>query len=200
MALLYTFALPLAAPAQAENTDAQSEDLKSKDSVEETKEEAEAESDESEAKSNQPAEVDVKTAEKELSDFEAESAAKEEAAEKGTETEEDKTAEKGSEKTDEAAKAPPKDPKRPLEKKAVEAYNRGVDLHKKGHLNKAIEAYREAIQEDDRLEQAFSNLGMLYAAQNNWDKALDAFEKALNLKPDRTQSLNGIGTVLFQLK
>ncbi len=83
---------------------------------------------------------------------------------------------------------------------AVEHYNRGVELHKAGFLNKAIAEYKEAIRADEQMERAYSNLGLIYTAQKNWTKALEAFDTALKIKPDRTTSLNGLGTVLFAMK
>lgn len=87
-----------------------------------------------------------------------------------------------------------------LRKQAVKHYNQGVELHKKGHFNKAILEYKEAINANPKLEQAYSNLGLIYTAQKSWNKAMEAFEKALEIKPDRATSLNGLGSVLLALK
>ncbi|MBX9671541.1 MAG: tetratricopeptide repeat protein [Candidatus Obscuribacterales bacterium] len=83
---------------------------------------------------------------------------------------------------------------------AREHYNRGVELHRGGFLNKAIIEYKEAIVQDEHMEPAYSNLGLVYTAQKSWNKALEAFDKALSMKPDRTTSLNGLGTVLYAMK
>ncbi len=83
---------------------------------------------------------------------------------------------------------------------AREHYNRGVELHRSGYLNKAILEYKEAINADEHMEPAYSNLGLVYTAQKSWSKALEAFDKALTMKPDRTTSLNGLGTVLYAMK
>ncbi|MBX3074939.1 tetratricopeptide repeat protein [Candidatus Obscuribacterales bacterium] len=83
---------------------------------------------------------------------------------------------------------------------AREHYNRGVELHRSGYLNKAILEYKEAINADENMEPAYSNLGLVYTAQKSWSKALEAFDKALTMKPDRTTSLNGLGTVLYAMK
>lgn len=83
---------------------------------------------------------------------------------------------------------------------AREHYNRGVELHRGGFLNKAIAEYRLAIEADPNMEPAYSNIGLVYTAQKSWSKALEAFDKALAMKPDRTTSLNGLGTVLYAMK
>ncbi len=83
---------------------------------------------------------------------------------------------------------------------AREHYNRGVELHRGGFLNKAISEYKLAIEADENMEPAYSNLGLVYTAQKSWSKALESFDKALSMKPDRTTSLNGLGTVLYAMK
>ncbi len=86
---------------------------------------------------------------------------------------------------------------RPYAEEAFKHYNRGVELHQAGFLNQAIAEYKSAIEADARMEEAWSNLGGIYAAQKSYPKALEAFEKALQLKPDRPTTLNGYGTVLY---
>lgn len=87
--------------------------------------------------------------------------------------------------------------KRPYAEAAVKHYNRGVELHQSGFLNQAITEYRAAIETEPRMEEAHSNLGLIYAAQRNYTKAIEAFNKALSLKPARPKTLNGLGTVLY---
>jgi len=85
----------------------------------------------------------------------------------------------------------------PYVAEAIKHYNRGVELHQAGFLNEAIVEYKAAIAADNRLEEAYSNLGVIYAAQRNYPKAKDAFSEALKLKPNRPTTLNGLGTVLY---
>ncbi len=80
---------------------------------------------------------------------------------------------------------------------AVKHYNHGVELHQAGFLNQAVGEYKEAIAADNRMEEAFSNLGIIYAAQHNYPKAKEAFEEALRLSPNRPTTLNGLGTVIY---
>jgi tetratricopeptide (TPR) repeat protein len=80
---------------------------------------------------------------------------------------------------------------------AVKHYNRGLELQQAGFLNKAVEEYRNAIKADDRLEQAYSNLGLIYLAQKNYSRAQEAFDRALAIKPSRPNSLNGLASVLY---
>jgi len=87
--------------------------------------------------------------------------------------------------------------KRPYSEEAVKHYNRGVELHQSGFLNQAITEYKAACDADNRMEEAYSNLGLIYAAQKNYAKAIEALNKALTLKPGRPTTLNGLGTVLY---
>lgn len=91
----------------------------------------------------------------------------------------------------------PLDPNRPYSPEAIKHYNRGVELHQQAFLNQAIEEYRQALAADDRLERAWSNLGTIYTSQRSYAKATEAFERALQLKPDRPTTLNGLATLLY---
>lgn len=89
------------------------------------------------------------------------------------------------------------DPNRPYKDEAIKHYNKGVEFHQKAALNSAIMEYKAALAADGRLEEAYSNLGLIYCSQKNYSQALDAFKKALALKPARPYTLNGLGTVLY---
>jgi len=107
---------------------------------------------------------------------------------------------------DEVVKEPAKDAdskvaadvgKKSYKDEAVRHYNRGHDLHKQGFFNQAVAEYKAALTADERMEEAHTNLGLIYAAQKNYGKAMDAFKKSLVLNPNRTNALNGLGTVLY---
>jgi tetratricopeptide (TPR) repeat protein len=80
---------------------------------------------------------------------------------------------------------------------AIKHYNRGLEFHQSGFFEKAVAEYKLAIASDDRLEQAYSNLGLIYISQKSYALAQEAFDKALFLKPNRPTSLNGLASVLF---
>lgn len=103
----------------------------------------------------------------------------------------------GGDKASEKKEEKSLDPSRPFNPAAVRDYNQGVELQQQGFLNQAIQKYKAAIDADDRLEQAFCNIGLIYIAQRNFAKASDAFKKAIVLKPTNPFSLNGMGSVLY---
>ncbi|HEY9789241.1 MAG TPA: tetratricopeptide repeat protein [Candidatus Obscuribacterales bacterium] len=96
-----------------------------------------------------------------------------------------------------AASAPAAEEKHSYSEEAIRHYNRGHDLHQQGFFNQAIAEYKAALVADDRMEEAYTNLGLIYAAQRNYTKAIDAFRKSLALNPHRPNALNGLATVLY---
>lgn len=80
---------------------------------------------------------------------------------------------------------------------AIKHYNRGVELQQTGYLTLAIKSYLAAIEADKRIEEAYTNLGLIYLAQKSFTKAQEAFTKALELKPNTLNSLNGLGSILY---
>jgi tetratricopeptide (TPR) repeat protein len=80
---------------------------------------------------------------------------------------------------------------------ASKHFYRAVELHQSGFFNQAIAEYKAAIELDSKMEEAFSNLGVIYVGQRNYPKAKEAFQTALSLKPGRPTSLNGLGAVLY---
>lgn len=80
---------------------------------------------------------------------------------------------------------------------AIKHYNRGVELQQTGYLTLAIKEYLGAIEADNRIEEAYTNLGLIYLAQKSFSKAQEAFTKALELKPNTLNSLNGLGSILY---
>lgn len=100
---------------------------------------------------------------------------------------------------DGAARSDPND-KRPYAEEAIKHYNRGVELHQQAFYNQAIEEYKAAIQADERMAEAYSNLATIYASQKNFTKASDAFTKALSLAPDKPTTLNAFAAMLYQRK
>jgi len=72
-------------------------------------------------------------------------------------------------------------PQKKYSAEAVAHYNRAVDLHQQGFLNQAIVEYKLAIDADSRVEQAWMNLGNIYAAQLKYAEAEEAFQKSIDI-------------------
>ena len=82
------------------------------------------------------------------------------------------------------------------QKSAVTMYNAAVRSHLSGKLADAINDYKAALAINPALEEAHSNLGLIYNQQHIYDAALNEFHKALAINPKDAISYNGIGAAL----
>lgn len=66
-------------------------------------------------------------------------------------------------------------------------YAQGVLLNRMGQLNEAVESFRKAISiqnaDADDLSKAYAGLGLAFYKQNNFDQAIGAYTKAVELYP-----------------
>src|SRR5258708_37455784 len=65
-------------------------------------------------------------------------------------------------------------------------FARGVQLHQAGNLAGACLAYEAALKLSPRRIDALSNLGLAYGGLRKYDRAIQAFEKALAVAPHQT--------------
>jgi tetratricopeptide (TPR) repeat protein len=85
---------------------------------------------------------------------------------------------------------------KPYAKDAVQHYNEAVRLHESGFASQAISEYRAALEADNRMEEAWSNLGVIYFWEKKYQEASDAIQKAIALNPRRALNFNSYGEVL----
>lgn len=69
-------------------------------------------------------------------------------------------------------------------KTAPDAYNEGVAAFNVGDMDKAIQAFDEALKLDEKFSPAYFQLGLSYVNKGDNEKAVAAFRKYLELKPD----------------
>lgn len=79
---------------------------------------------------------------------------------------------------------------------AVKRYNAAVQFHLQGKLSEAIAEYKAALESNNALAEAHSNLGLIYNQQHNYAQALAEFRKALAINPKDAITYNGIGAAL----
>ena len=79
---------------------------------------------------------------------------------------------------------------------AIEHYNAAVHAHLSGKLTEAITEYKAAIEADDKIGEAYSNLGLIYNQLHKYDLAMDEFHKALAINPKDAITYNGIGAAM----
>ncbi|MDJ0835720.1 MAG: tetratricopeptide repeat protein [Acidobacteriota bacterium] len=68
--------------------------------------------------------------------------------------------------------------------------DRAVQAFYRGELEEAMQLLEQAVSVNAGLVEAWNNLGMVYSAMNRTEKALKAFEKALELAPEHTDLIN----------
>lgn len=57
-------------------------------------------------------------------------------------------------------------------------------LQDAGHPKEALEHYNAVLKKDDKLPEAYHNIGIIYRFENNPDEAKKMFRKAIELRPD----------------
>ncbi|HEY3347124.1 MAG TPA: tetratricopeptide repeat protein, partial [Nitrospirota bacterium] len=75
----------------------------------------------------------------------------------------------------------------------------GLALWKEGRTAEALKVFRRAIELDPKFAPAQYNFADLCKNQNMPDLALQHYQKALELEPDDSQYLNGIGKFYFEM-
>jgi tetratricopeptide (TPR) repeat protein len=82
---------------------------------------------------------------------------------------------------------------------AAEAYNQGVRAHASGNLDRALQEYSRAVQNDPTMANAHYNLGLVFRARNDLAKARSALQQALTLSPDMADARYMLALVLRDL-
>lgn len=77
-------------------------------------------------------------------------------------------------------------------------YNHGVDEYDNGNYEKAIEYFKEAINQKSIKPQVYYNIGLTYQKMKNYDRAVTAYQSFLLLRPKDYDGLFNIGLVHFE--
>jgi len=78
-------------------------------------------------------------------------------------------------------------------------YQYGVDFHKGGDLERAIDYYTETIFQNPYHTNAIYNRGLAYYTQEKYNKALHDFDALIAINPDDTQAFEQRARVKFLL-
>lgn len=73
-------------------------------------------------------------------------------------------------------------------KTAPDVYNEGIAAFNAGDMDKAIQAFDEALKLDEKFSPAYYQLGLSYVNKGENEKAVAAFKKYLELKPDSEEA------------
>ncbi len=77
-------------------------------------------------------------------------------------------------------------------------FQMGNDFYKSGQLDKAVEAFKKAIEQDPNYVAAYANLGAVYYAQQNLAMAEETYQKAIKLSPNDGDLLYNLSAIYIQ--
>ena len=80
---------------------------------------------------------------------------------------------------------------------ALTQFNLGVELHRKGEILKAIEAYEKVLHLDPSYIEASNNLGLIYQEIGDFDKAFQIYQRAIEINPRYEKTWNNLGILLL---
>lgn len=80
---------------------------------------------------------------------------------------------------------------------AINTYDKGVDLVKKGYMVEALDQFNKAILIDADFVDAYYNAGALYEHLNKKDKAIQLFEVLLSKTPEDNQIKLKLGQLYY---
>lgn len=83
-------------------------------------------------------------------------------------------------------------------KSAQELFELGNSIVQSGQLQRAVEAYRKAIELDPDYQAAYANLGVVYYQLEQLDLAAQQYEKALELDPKDGDVAYNLGALKLQ--
>ena len=84
------------------------------------------------------------------------------------------------------------------ESPAAAAFREGATAQQRGNLERAVEAYRRAIQIDPQFAEAHANLGAVLARAGRYEEAILSNERALTIKPGLTAARLNLGLAHYR--
>jgi len=79
-----------------------------------------------------------------------------------------------------------------------DALDRGTSLYKEGNFSKALEAFKQATQQDPALIKAWENLGWAHYKTGNPDEAVKIWTMLLKVEPKNVDVLNALGVLYLE--
>lgn len=78
-------------------------------------------------------------------------------------------------------------------------YNQGMEFFAEDKLDKAIEAYEKALQEDPNYADALHALAMAYATKDRLDEAIEVGKKLIEVNPEDEMAYTSL-SIFYQRK
>lgn len=83
---------------------------------------------------------------------------------------------------------------------AQQHYRAGVSYYDSGDYEKAIEAYKQALQLSPNSEEVYYHLGMAYGSLGRYKEAIAAYNRAIRINPDYAAAYYNLGHAYSNLK
>jgi tetratricopeptide (TPR) repeat protein len=81
---------------------------------------------------------------------------------------------------------------------ALASFRAGVAAQQRGELERAAEAYRQAIEAEPRYAEAHANLGAVLARLGQYDQAVMCYERALRINPQLNAARLNLGLAHYR--
>jgi tetratricopeptide (TPR) repeat protein len=81
---------------------------------------------------------------------------------------------------------------------AVASFRAGVALQQRGELERAAEAYRQAIEAEPEYAEAHANLGAVLARLGQYDQAVLSYDRALRINPQLNAARLNLGLAHYR--
>jgi tetratricopeptide (TPR) repeat protein len=75
------------------------------------------------------------------------------------------------------------------------AFAEGAELTNAGKFDEAIAKFNEVIGQVPKCTECYVNIGAIHSRRQEWDKAEEAFKKALEINPESVDAYNGMANV-----
>jgi tetratricopeptide (TPR) repeat protein len=81
---------------------------------------------------------------------------------------------------------------------ALASFRAGVAAQQRGELERAADAYRQAIEVEPRYAEAYANLGAVLARLGQYDQAVSCYERALLINPQLNAARLNLGLAHYR--
>ena len=80
-----------------------------------------------------------------------------------------------------------------------EAYNLGVQNHRKNNLQDSQNYYQKTLKLDPNHADAYLNLGIIFATDGKDQKAKECYKKAIEINPNNVEAHHNLGVMFYEL-